>query len=126
MYSFARVCVCVHACMKSHANNCVIICRVFGSRVPALCVCVIKLHGSAAQQLLCNGVHWESVLERDYLVLHVYMRDLADTHVPASFSRLAHFTHAPTIMSISEVTTKSTELPVPRRRGKLKLSTTRE
>ncbi len=29
-----------------------------------------------------------SLCWRDYLVLHVYMRDLADTHVPASFSSL--------------------------------------
>lgn len=29
-----------------------------------VCVRVIKLHGSTAQQLLCNGVQWEPVLER--------------------------------------------------------------
>lgn len=50
--------VCVHACMKSHVNSCVIIWCVFDSVYVRVWLSCMGL------QLLCNGVQWESVLQR--------------------------------------------------------------
>lgn len=67
------VCVCKSKCIHvfmcervwNHMWIAVKLCAVCLTSVCMhLCVCVIKLHGSTAWQLFCNGVQWESVLER--------------------------------------------------------------
>lgn len=52
-----------------------------------ICVCVIKLRGSTAQQLLCNGVQWESAGETHTACVHAW----PGWHPRASlFLKLAH------------------------------------
>lgn len=124
VHTFIYVRVCVQARMKSHVNTCVIIWCVFSTVRACICVwlsCMGLQLGSSSVIGSGGSLCW-----RDYHALHVYTRDPADTHVPASLpgSRVHTRTndHVPFLKSPAN----QHSLPCRNVREKLKVSTTQK